>query len=79
MSDDVVEIKRVSDNSLIGSSPDITRHFIELRGIGIIDAKALFGVESVKDWQEIDWLFEKLSETWGKCCGKDKACDRRII
>ena len=61
VSDDVVEIKRVSDNSLIGSSPDITRHFIELRGIGIIDAKALFGVESVKDWQEID-LVIKLEE-----------------
>ena len=61
MPDDVVEIKRVSDNSLIGSSPDITRHFIELRGIGIIDAKALFGVESVKDWQEID-LVIKLEE-----------------
>ena len=61
VSDDVVEIKRVSDNSLIGSSPDSTRHFIELRGIGIIDAKALFGVESVKDWQEID-LVIKLEE-----------------
>lgn len=61
VSDDVVEIKRVSDNSLIGSSPDITRHFIELRGIGIIDAKALFGVESVKNEQEID-LVIKLEE-----------------
>lgn len=61
VSDDVVEIKRVSDNSLIGSSPDITRHFIELRGIGIIDAKSLFGVESVKDEQEID-LVIKLEE-----------------
>ena len=59
--DDVVEIKRVSDNSLIGSSPDITRHFIELRGIGIIDAKSLFGVESVKNEQEID-LVIKLEE-----------------
>ena len=61
VSDDVVEIKRVSDNSLIGSSPDITRHFIELRGIGIIDAKSLFGVESVKNEQEID-LVIKLEE-----------------
>lgn len=48
VSDDVVEIKKVSDATLIGTAPDITRHFIELRGIGIIDAKALFGVESVK-------------------------------
>ncbi len=54
VSDDVVEIKKVSDDSLIGSAPDITRHFIELRGIGIIDAKTLFGVESVKNEQEIN-------------------------
>lgn len=61
VSDDVVEIKKVSDASLIGTAPDITRHFIELRGIGIIDAKALFGVESVKNEQEID-LVIKLEE-----------------
>lgn len=61
VSDDVVEIKRVSDISLIGSAPNITRHFIELRGIGIIDAKALFGAESVKNEQEID-LVIKLEE-----------------
>lgn len=46
---------------MIGSAPDITRHFIELRGIGIIDAKTLFGVESVKDEQEIN-LVIKLEE-----------------
>ena len=39
MTDDVVEIRRVSDDTLIGSAPDITRHFIELRGIGIIDVR----------------------------------------
>ena len=61
VTDDVVEIRKVSDETLVGSAPDITRHFIELRGIGIIDAKALFGVESVKDWQEID-LVIKLEE-----------------
>ena len=49
VSDDVVEIRKVSDVTLVGSAPDITRHFIELRGIGIIDVKTLFGVESVKD------------------------------
>ena len=54
----MVEIKRVSDASLIGSAPDITRHFIELRGIGIINAKALFGVESVKDEQEINMVIK---------------------
>lgn len=56
VSDDVVEIRRVSDETLIGSAPDITRHFIELRGIGIIDVKTLFGVESVKDTQSIDMV-----------------------
>ena len=49
VSDDVVELRKVSDVTLVGSAPDITRHFIELRGIGIIDVKTLFGVESVKD------------------------------
>ena len=64
VSDDVVEIKRVSDITLIGTAPDITRHFIELRGIGILDVKNLFGVESVKDTQSID-LVIKLEE-WSK-------------
>lgn len=61
VSDDVVEIRKVSDVTLIGSAPDITRHFIELRGIGIIDVKTLFGVESVKNTQGID-LVIKLEE-----------------
>jgi HPr kinase/phosphorylase len=70
VTDDVVEIKKVSDDTLIGTSPDITRHFIELRGIGIIDVKTLFGVESVKNTQAID-LVIKLEE-WNK----DKHYDR---
>ena len=64
VSDDVVEIRKVSDVTLVGYAPDITRHFIELRGIGIIDVKTLFGVESVKDTQSID-LVIKLEE-WDK-------------
>ena len=70
VSDDVVEIRRVSDDTLIGSAPDITRHFIELRGIGIIDVKTLFGVESVKNTQSIDMVI-KLEE-WDR----DKEYDR---
>jgi HPr kinase/phosphorylase len=70
VADDVVEIKKVSDDTLIGTSPDITRHFIELRGIGIIDVKTLFGVESVKNTQAID-LVIKLEE-WNR----DKQYDR---
>lgn len=61
VADDVVEIKRINDSTLVGRAPDITRHFIELRGIGIVDAKSLFGVESVKYEQNID-LVIKLEE-----------------
>lgn len=64
VSDDVVEIKRVSDETLVGSSPEITRHLIELRGIGIIDVKTLFGVESVKVSQSIDLVIQL--EEWNK-------------
>lgn len=70
VTDDVVEIRKVSDETLIGTAPDITRHFIELRGIGIIDVKTLFGVESVKNTQSID-LVIKLEE-WDR----DKEYDR---
>lgn len=70
VTDDVVEIRKVSDETLIGQSPEITRHFIELRGIGIIDVKTLFGVECVKNTQSID-LVIKLEE-WNR----DKEYDR---
>ena len=64
VADDVVEIKKVSDKTLLGSSPDIIQHFIELRGIGIVDCKMLFGVESVKEQESID-LVIKLEE-WSR-------------
>lgn len=64
VSDDVVEIKKVSDDTLVGSSPETTRHFIELRGIGIIDVKALFGFECVKMTQGIDLIINL--EEWDK-------------
>jgi len=64
VSDDVVEIKKVSDDTLVGTAPDITRHFIELRGIGIIDVKALFGFECVKMTQSIDLVINL--EEWHK-------------
>lgn len=70
ITDDVVEIHKVSDDTLVGTSPEITRHFIELRGIGIIDVKTLYGVESVKGTQTIDMVI-KLEE-WDK----DKEYDR---
>ncbi len=64
VSDDVVEIRKVSEQTLIGSAPDITKHFIEVRGIGIIDVKALFGVGSVKDTQQIDMVIQL--EEWSR-------------
>ena len=64
VSDDVVEIRKVSDDTLIGRAPDITRHLIELRGIGIVDVRMLFGVSSVRETQSID-LVIKL-EDWDK-------------
>lgn len=70
VTDDVVEIRKVSDETLVGSAPDITKHFIELRGIGIVDVKALFGVSSVKDTQNIDLVIRL--EDWDK----DKEYDR---
>ncbi len=70
VSDDVVEISRVSEATLVGSAPDITRHFIELRGIGIIDVKTLFGIQSVENTKSIDLVIQL--EDWDK----DKEYDR---
>ena len=61
VTDDAVEIRRISDDTLIGSAPDVTKYFMELRGIGIINVKNLFGVQSVLESQKID-LEIKLTE-----------------
>ena len=70
VSDDVVEITRINDHTLIGTAPDITRNFIELRGIGIVDVKSLYGVECIREKQEID-LVINLSE-WKKDAEYDR-------
>ncbi len=54
VADDAVEIKRVSNKTLVGSSPEIIRHFVELRGIGVINVKEIFGVGQVKDTESIN-------------------------
>ncbi len=64
VTDDVVELRKVSDDTLIGTAPDITKHFIELRGIGIVDVKALYGASSVKDTQQVDLVIRL--EDWDK-------------
>lgn len=56
VADDAVEIKRVSSKTLVGSSPEIIRHFVELRGIGIIDVKEIFGMGAVKDTESINMI-----------------------
>ena len=70
VSDDVVEIKRVSDETLLGTAPEVTKYLIELRGIGIIDIKMLYGVQSVKETQSINLVIRL--EDWDK----DKEYDR---
>ncbi len=58
IADDAVEIRRVSAKSLVGSAPDNIRHFIELRGVGIINARRIFGMGSVKVTEKIDMVIE---------------------
>lgn len=54
IADDAVEIRKVSNKSLVGSSPENIRHFVELRGVGIINARRLFGMGAVKMTEKID-------------------------
>ncbi len=72
IADDAVEIKRVSAKSLVGSAPDLIRYYIELRGIGIVDVRRLFGMGAVKATEKIDmvvkfesWDPEKLYDRFG--------------
>lgn len=70
VADDAVEIKRVSSISLIGSAPEIIRHFIEIRGIGIVDVRKIFGMGAVKNSEKIDLIIN--IEQWNK----EKSYDR---
>ena len=58
ITDDVVQISRVSDVTLVGTSPDNIRHFLELRGIGIINTRRLFGMGAIKVSEKIDLIVE---------------------
>lgn len=62
IADDAVEIKRVSDKTLVGSAPEIIRHYVELRGIGIVDVRRLFGMGAVKETERIDLVIQL--ENW---------------
>lgn len=54
IADDAVEIKRVSATTLVGKAPEIIKHYVELRGIGIVDVRRLFGMGAVKETEKID-------------------------
>lgn len=70
IADDAVEIRRVSNKSLVGAAPDNIRHFIELRGVGILNARRLFGMGAVKLTEKIDMVVQL--EAWDS----DKVYDR---
>ncbi|MGM9683554.1 MAG: HPr(Ser) kinase/phosphatase [Eubacteriales bacterium] len=72
IADDAVEIKRVSARTLVGSAPDLIRYYIELRGIGVVDVRRLFGMGAVKVTERIDlvinlepWDSEKMYDRFG--------------
>ena len=64
IADDAVDIKRVSAVSLVGSSPELIQYYIELRGIGIIDVRRIFGMGSIKETEKINMVIKL--ETWVK-------------
>lgn len=72
IADDAVEIKRVSEKTLVGSAPEMIRHYVELRGIGIVDVRRLFGMGAIKETERIDlviqlenWVEGKMYERFG--------------
>ena len=62
IADDAVEIRRISNKTLVGTSPENIRHFVELRGVGIINARKLFGIGAVKVTQKINFVIQL--EAW---------------
>lgn len=62
IADDAVELKRASNKTLIGSAPQNIRHFIELRGVGIINARRIFGMGAVKQTEKVDMIIQL--ENW---------------
>ena len=64
IADDAVELRRVSDRSIVGTAPENIRHFIELRGVGIINVALIFGSGAVKMSEKVDLVVEL--EPWDK-------------
>lgn len=72
IADDAVEIKKVSSKTLVGTAPDLIKYFVELRGIGIVDVRRIFGMGSVKETEKIDlvislepWVQGKMYDRFG--------------
>ena len=78
IADDAVEIKRVSDKTLVGSAPEIIRHYVELRGIGIVDVRRLFGVGAVKMTERIDLVIQLENWVEGKMYDRMGMDEERI-
>ncbi|MDD6094187.1 MAG: HPr(Ser) kinase/phosphatase [Clostridia bacterium] len=58
IADDAVELRRVSAKTIVGTSPELIRHYIELRGIGIVDVRRLFGMGAVKETEKVDLVVQ---------------------
>ena len=66
IADDAVEIKRVSKKTLVGEAPAIIRHYVELRGIGIVDVRRIFGMGAVKQSEKVELVINLENWVQGK-------------
>ena len=76
IADDAVELRRVSDKTIVGSAPEMIRHYIELRGIGIVDVKRVFGIGAVKDTEKVNMVLNL--EPWEMGKVYDRMTPRQI-
>ncbi|MDD4772007.1 MAG: HPr(Ser) kinase/phosphatase [Eubacteriales bacterium] len=72
IADDAVEIKKVSSKTLVGTAPDLIKYYVELRGIGIVDVRRIFGMGAVKETEKVDlvinlepWVQGKMYDRFG--------------
>ena len=56
IADDAVELKKISSHELLGSPPAVLKHYVELRGVGVINVARLFGMGAVKDCANVDLI-----------------------
>ena len=78
IADDAVEIKKVSAKTLVGSAPELIKHYVELRGIGIIDVTRTFGVGAVKDTEKLDMIVNLEPWVQGKMYDRFSGDDENI-